>query len=496
MRFKCIFILSIIILFAAGDVRSIPAVESIEELRPKGSERTYLINYKEKQAGALVSKFEGKTKFEDVSCYRFSENYTLNLNPYDVEYNITTTNNHYVNEKGRYVGDDMTITVNEQIQRLYLINKNDNLTGYFRRGETKEDISIPAFKEIMAVDNNMADQIEIFLAFHNVYPGDTIYDSIFVPQSRVKTPVRVAVEDFQWVRYGKLYDSAYVCHFLEPGEQYVYFTKSRKVIRIDQKTQDLQIILYESPLDRMAPKVRAFSIFDFIQRVPIYLVYLIFGIIFMSPFLKNFYKKYEIYLIFVFGAVMFLLLKETLFPLQKWYGEQYLIPGVEAGKSLYFYAIFTALVSGLFLEAAKMIPLLIAYFWKKPRQQLSIALGVFCGVGLGVAMAGSLSGPAYQSGGLKIISVGVFGQIITILFHGIAGAAFGYGLNRGIKYISIIWPATVLVHAFSDYLLVFQQRAIFNMSILIFFQTLICLIYFLAVYVLIKRARVKIDIKN
>ena len=46
MRFKCIFILSIIILFAAGDVRSIPAVESIEELRPKGSERTYLINYK------------------------------------------------------------------------------------------------------------------------------------------------------------------------------------------------------------------------------------------------------------------------------------------------------------------------------------------------------------------------------------------------------------------------------------------------------------------
>ncbi len=489
MRPKHILIICFIILFIVNNARSIPPIGSIEELRPKGSERTYLINYKEEQAGALVSKFDGKTKFEDVSCYRFSENYTLNLNPYDVEYNITTINNHYVNDKGRYVGDDMTITVNEQIQKLYLINKDNKLTGYFRRGETKEDINLPAFEEIMAVDNNMVDQIEIFLAFHNVYPGDTIYDSIFVPQSRVKTPVRVAVEDFKWVRYGKLYDSAYVCHFLEPSEQYVYYTKSRKVIRIDQKTQDLQIILYESPLDKMAPEVRAFSIFDFIQRVPIYLVYLIFGIIFVSPFLRNFYKKFEIYLIFILGAVMFLLLKETLFPLQKWYGEQYLIPGVEAGNSLYLYAIFTALFSGLFQEAAKMIPLLLVYFWKKPRQQLSIALGVFCGVGLGVAMAGSLSGQAYQSGGLKIISAGVFGQIITILFYGIAGAAFGYGLNRGIKYLSIIWPATVLVHAFSDYLLVFQQRAIFNMSILEFIRTLICLIYFLAVYVLIKKAR-------
>ncbi len=490
MKYKNIVIFCLIFLFAAVETWSIPAIRSIERLRPEGSQRTYLIFYKEEQAGAVISKFEGETKFEDISCYRFSNSYTLNLNPFDIDYNVTTTSEHHVDEKGRYVGDDMTITVNEQRQKLYLVNDDDSLFGYLQRGdEDKENINIPALIDLMAIDNNMVDQIEMFLAFHNVYTGDTIYDSIFVPQSQIKTLVKVAVEDFQWVRYGKLFDSAYVCHFLEPSDQYVYFTKSRKVIRIDQETQDLQIILFESPLDRTAPVVRAFSVFDFIQRLPIYLVYLIFGILLTIPFLRIFYKKLEIYLIFVMGAVMFFLLKETLFPLQKWYGDQYLIPGVEAGGSLYYYAIFTALFSGLFQEAAKLIPLLLVYFRKKPTQPLSIALGVFCGVGLGVAMAGSLSGAAFQSGGLKIISLGVFGQIVTILFHGIAGAAFGYGLNRGVKYLIVIWPATVLIHTFSDYLLVFQQKAVFDMSIMEFIRKLICLIFLLVVYLMIKRAR-------
>jgi hypothetical protein len=487
MKIKYFFFFCIALLFVASNALAIPALKSIEKLRPEGTERTYLINYKEEQVGALVSKFEGATTFEGSKCYRFSENYNLNLTPFDIEYAVTTIGKHYVDKKGRYIGDDMMITVNDQAQRLHLFKKDETLSGYFKRGDSKEDVNRQLPDNIIAFDNNMIDQIEIFLAFHDVNIGDTIYDSIFVPQSQVIAPVKIAVEDFQWTRYGKLFDSAYVCHFIEPNNQIVYFTKSRKVIRVDQKTQDLNIILFESALDRTAPKVSAFTFKDFIRRIPLYVVYLIFGIIFSSYFLQRNYKRFETYLIFILGAMMLFILKETLFPLQKWYGEQYLIPAVEEGRSFYFYAFFTALFSGLFQEAATMVPLLIIYIWKKPRQEYSIALGFFCGIGLGIVMAAYISGTAYQAGGLKIVSVPVFGQIITILFHGIAGAAFGYGLNRGLKYISLIWLATVLIHSVSEYLIAFTQGKVFDMAVYEFIRTLICLVYLLSVYILIKK---------
>ncbi len=487
MRLNYIFLFCFAILFAAGNVYAVSALKSIDKLRPEGKERTYLINYKEEQAGALVSKFEGATSLEGIKCFLFTENYNLNLTSFGVDYSVTTIGKHFVDKKGRYIGDNIMIHANGQTQKLYLYKKDKQLSGYFTRGDSKEDIEHPFPENMLAIDNNMVDQIEIFLAFHNINVGDTINDSIFVPQSQVKMPVKVAVENFQWTRYGKIFDSAYVCHFLEPSEQIVYFTKSRKVIRIDQKTQDMNIILYETALDRTAPKVSSFTFIDIIRRLPLYVVYLIFGIIFSSYFLQKYYKKYETYLIFILGAVMLLILKETLFPLQKWYGEHFLIPAVEAGHSFYLYAVLTALFSGLFQEALVMIPLLLFYFWKKPRQNFSIALGVFCGIGLGVAMAGYLSGAAYQSGGLKIISVPVFSQIISILFLGIAGAAFGYGLNRGIKYIGVIWLATVLIHSFSDYMLAFVQGKVFDMAVYTFIRTVICLVYMLAVYILIKK---------
>jgi len=489
VRLKHIAFVITFILITFANVWSLPPLKSIEKLRPKGSERTYLIKYKDEQAGVLVSKFDGTAKFEGVNCYRFSENYNLNLTPYDVDYAITTINKHYVNKKGYYVGDDMSINANNQTQKLYLYNKDENLSGHFKRGETIEEISRPLEKNILALDNMMIDQIEIFLAFHNVYTGDTIYDSVFVPQLQTIMPVKVAVVGFEWTRYGELFDSAYVCHFLQPNDQIVYYTKSRKVIRIDQEQQDLHIHLYETELDRTAPKVQAFTFSDFIQRLPLNVTYLIFAIIFSSMFLPKYHKTAAIYIAFVLGAAMLFIVKETLFPLQKWFGEQYLIPGIKAGGSLYYYAIFPSLFSGLFQEAAKMIPLLIVYLWKKPRQEFSITLGAFCGLGLGFVMAGWFTGAAYQAGGLKIISLAVFGQIIMILFHGVAGAAFGYGLNRGIKYIGIIWPATVLIHAFSEYLLVFTQTKALDMSVYGFLRILICLMYLLVIYILIKKGR-------
>jgi len=489
MKLKLLISILIIFLCTMVNVWSIPGIKSIEKLRPKGSERSYVIYFKEQQAGLLNSKFNGKTEFEGKTCYRFTENFSLNLTPFDVSYSVSTSGRHYVDKNGYYIGDDMTLTVNERIQKLYLVNSNDGLTGYYERGGEKQDISRPALENFFAIDNNMVDQIESFLSFHNVYTGDTIYDSIFVPQSQVKTAVRVAVEDFKWVQYGKLYDSAYVCHFLEPTDQYVYYTKSRKVIRIDQESQDLQIILFESALDRTAPPVQSFTFGDFLWRMPIYLAYLIFGVVFLIPFLRKQYKNIEVYFIFVLGGVMFFIIEQTLFPLQKFYGEAYLIPGIEAGGSLYYYAIFTTLISGFFFETVKLIPILLIYFWKKPKQQLSIALGVFCGVGLGVVTACSYSGAPFQSGALKIVSLGVFEQIIAILFHAIAGAAFGYGINRGFKYLLVIWPIVVFIHSLSDYIVIFQQKGFFDLSVMTFVRTLICLIFLLAVFIMIKKAR-------
>jgi hypothetical protein len=492
MTFIRAFVFSILFLFVAIDSQAISAIHSIEELREKNDKREYHFYINDSLVGKMQSVYGGNIAFDDVPGFIFYEILSLDFSPIGRDYKFQIQNRHYVGASGSYIGDDMLITSGGAPQRLYMKNYGGNLIGYSDDNVQKQDIFQPLSENIFAVDINMIDQLEILMGFHDINVGDTIYDSVFVPQSQSSTSIKAFIEKYDYVRYNKMYDSAFVCHFIEPFEQIVYITKDRKIIKLEQPTQNLVVELQESPLDKMAPKKRAFTFTDFIKRLPIFIVYLIFGIIFSSPFLMQSYKRPEIYIAFIIGGAAFLLNNLLTFPMQKWYGTEILIPAMEQGGSLYFYGFFTTLISGFMQETIKLIPIILIFLWKKPTQKLSIAIGSICGIGYGIYAACSSTGGAFQIGAMEIMSATVFGQVIAILFHGAIGAAFGYAINRGWKHLAKYWLILIVVHAFSDYLLVFHQKGGIDMALLEMSRAIICLLTVLIVYLMIKQAQKRI----
>jgi len=488
MRFRFL-IPALLVLVIAVNAVAVTNINPIDKYYPDGLKRLYLFHINEKQVGTLEIKFDGSAKFENQKAYRFTEKLKLDYAPLGQPYNLEIENRHYVDIDGFYIGDDMKLVFDRQSQELYLHKTDDSLLGYYVANKQRQDVAQAMPGSFFSFENNMLDQYELFLAARDISLGDTITDNIILPQTMMTMPVRLVVEDYQFVKYGEVYDSAYVCHFLQPSNQLAYITRDNKLIRVDLPAQDMTIMLSESPLEKMAPKKQAFGFSDFIKRLPIYLVYLILGIIFVSAFIWRYHKSPLVYISFVLGGAVFTVVGLTQIPLQKWYSLNYLIPHVQAGDSLYFYGIIIPLISGLIQETLKLIPIALLCLWRSPKQMYAVAVGVFCGLGFGLYEAGSLTGAAYQSGAVAIFSWPVFESIFAIIFHITGGAAMGYGLNRGFKHTVGIWLMLVLVHSFSSYLIVFRQTGAIDIGIFGLLTALIDLILLLGVYFMIKNAR-------
>jgi len=467
--------------------RAISKSKLVDDVREKDSRRNYVIFMKDTQVGTLTSEFDGKTRFQGARAFKYRQKLDLDYTPLGHSYKTLVENDFYVNDTGLYLGNDMILTINNQTQELHLINSPDSLTGYSIQGGFRDEIKLPMEQKYFAADNFMVDQYELLLAFKDINIGDTIYDSIFVPQTKRLDAVQFSIDGMDWVRYGRLYDSAYVCRFIRPYEQTIYLTRDRKIIKMIQEAQRTEIILLESVFDRVAPKPPALTLSDIIKRLPLYLAYFLVGIIVILPFIKKHIKKPEIYIIFVLGAALYPLLKITLFPLQQWYGENVIVPGVEAGGSLYYYGLLSSLMVAAFHESFKLIPIALLNALRRPGRRSILVYGIFCGVGFGIYEACSLTGAAWQTGALKISSAPIIERFVAIVFHAITGAALGYGLYRGWKYLSGTWAVLILTHAFMLYIFVFLQKGFIDHPMLILINAFISLILLLVLFLVNKK---------
>nr|MBN2277011.1 PrsW family intramembrane metalloprotease [candidate division Zixibacteria bacterium] len=489
MRLRYILITTALIFIAASGWAALRASRSISEFRERGSVRKYIFYMNEQEFGRLESKCAGEKDFDDRPSYRFDEKLHLDYSAFGRDYVLDIDNRHYVDDRGYYVGDEMKLKSSGQSQTLHLGVQGDGVAGYYTRNQNREEVNLPMAIPFFAVDNNLIDQYEIFLAMHNIRIGDTLSDTIFIPQSLYRAAFKIVIENFIPVRYGDMADSAYVCRFLLPNDQTMYFTRDKKIIKLSQPSQKLEVILSESPLDKMAPPKSPFGFEDFFWRIPVYLVCLAVGLVFAIPFLRKYFRQPELYLILILGGFLFPLINQIQLPLQRWFAENYMIPGIKSGGSIYYYGLYSALISGLVQETLKLIPVALFFMWRHPGRNLTIALGVFCGLGFGIHEAASLSGAAYQSGALSIFSMAMFRYLMTILFHAVTGGAFGYALHRGWIKVIIVWLALVVIHAFINYLFIFVQKAVFDVTILEILTILIYLLLLLAVYLMVRRSR-------
>jgi len=469
---------------------------TVDKVRPEGSKRIYQFMLKDKKFGQLESVAGGKSSLDGIEGFRFDEDLKLDMTPLGNQYKLSIKNRHYIGASGQYIGDEMKITMNDQEQGLYLSHKDNTVSGYFERDKSRQAITIPMESRFFSLDNYMIDQYEIFLAMRNLKVGDTIRDSIFIPQTMTTAPVQVVIEAISMIRYGNMSDSALVCHFIEPTDQIAYITKDRKLVRLVQPSQNITVELYENPLDKYKMQSKPVSIGDIVWRMPLYAVYLIFGLAFSFPFIKKNYRKAAVYIAIVIGAISYNLLKITHVPLQEWYISAYVLPGIKAGGSLYFYAIFSALFAGLIQELVIFVPIILLYFILKDIAKTPMLIGIFSALGFGLYEAGALTGGAFQSGTIGIISWTVFERVLTILFHMTAGALVGFSLNRGTKFIGLSLLAAIVIHAVASYLVVFVQRKIIDFAIFEIVVALIYLFFLLGVYLWIKRNRVRKTAKS
>ena len=487
---KKISILSVLFLIALANIATaIAPVESIDEYRTEDSKRTYLFLFDNQQFGILESVYEGESEFDGIDAFKFEEKLSFDYTALGNPMKIAIINRHYVNQDGSYIGTELNAAIDTNYQNLHLKSMGDTVVGFFNNNGVKQDLNIDVPPHFYSIDNNMIDQLEAFLAFKGVNAGDTIYDTVFVPQVTQKTIFRGVVEDYVGINYGDLYDSAYQINFTDPAIQKVYFTEDYKVILVDLETQNISVILSEDPLEKLTPPAPAFSFSDFIARLPYYAIYLIIGGIFSIPFIRKQYKNPDIYIALILGGAVCSLIGVIQIPLQKWYASAYLIPGLKEGGSLYFYGMFNGLISGVVQEALKIVLIAAIFFVRRPTLKPMITLGLFCGLGFGIYEACDLTGAALQSGVVPIFSWGLFERFFAILFHAATGVLLGYSLVRGLKFILILWPVAVIVHSFVNYLIVFLHRNVIDLAMFELMVAFVDVIFVLVVYLIIGRSR-------
>lgn len=485
-------ILAFLITTAVSPSWGLNRINSISELRPEDSKRTYFFMLKDKKFGQLETIYKGKSKFEGNKGHRFDENLSLDLTPLGNQYLLKIQNRHFVDDSGRYLGDKMDLEVNGQSQEMFMKYKDGIISGYLDRDGNKQEASISVGGAIFSADNNMIDQYESFLANREISVGDTIIDSIFIPQLMIKAPIRIVIEGFNRVGYGNnMFDSAFICHLYEPSDQIIYFTLNRKIIKLLQPSQNVSVLLQENFLDKYRLPAKTVTFMDLIKRIPVFLLFLIMGILLVSPFIRRNFRKPEIYLAAIAGGLLYFLAVSINTPVQKWFTDKFIIPGIQSGGTLYAYAIFSTFFTGLIMETLKLLPIFLISARSAKISSSLIIFGIFCGAGFGICEACALTGAGYQSGAVGMLSWNIFERFFAIIFHLTSGAVFGYGLSRGLKGGLIAWEAMVIIHSITGYLMIFVQKRIIDIAIYELTVALINLVLMLIVYLIIRQSRLK-----
>lgn len=479
-------VLLLLFLFT-GIAQGYNGIESIEDYAPFGTERQYLFSVQDSSFGRLDVEFEGPSELNGKKGYLFKSELYFDYSAIGNPVQSTIKDQYFIGPSGKYIGSIMNARVNLNEQELHVDRQGDSISGYFVNAGVKEDISaaIPGIK--WAIGNNMVYQTELFLAFQNFNVGDTVAADIFVPQTVSTARFEMIVEDFRAVQYGDIVDTAYVLHMQVPQEQYIYFSPDHKILRVDLVNQPISIILNENILDKNRPVPQTSGGFsDFMARMPLYLVYFLIVFIFSIPFLKNHYKKVELYFIFILGCAMFPLINSTQIPLQKWFSLSILIPAMREGSSLYSYATIPAMMSGFVQETLKLIPILLGLTIRRPDRRTLLFYGVFTGLGFGFYEACSVTGAAYQMGAMGIFSWGLFERIFTILFHTASATMLAWGVGKGWLKMALVWILLSLFHSLENYTIIFVQKRFIEVQLFELLMAFVNLIFVAVVWMITK----------
>ncbi|MGH8015789.1 MAG: hypothetical protein ACREBV_06325, partial [Candidatus Zixiibacteriota bacterium] len=276
------FGLTILLLVADTSAqRTAPASTNFSSFRPLGNIRGWTFVAKDSAVGQLISTVKQAVEIDDIEGYEINQLLQFDNTKIGSDRIQRIRSSHYVSESGSYLGDRMTLEINKETEELELERNGDRLEGFYTRGDNKIEREVDYHKEGFAADILFLDMYENFLAMRDIKVGDTIFDSVFVPQTMLVEQVQAFVEHFGLVTlYNQVRDSVFVIRFTQPQVMIFYFSPRKQLVKAEFLAQQMKAyldIVRQVPPESLAEP--SFGIKRFVKLLPNYGIYVFLGLL-------------------------------------------------------------------------------------------------------------------------------------------------------------------------------------------------------------------------
>ena len=447
-----------------------------EAYRPDGELRVWTFVVKDSTIGELRSQVSGRAEIDDIAGWKIDEALTLDFNIVDIPQKFSIATEHYVAANGAYLGDEMSLAINDQEEKLSLKRDGDRLEGFITRGGREIDQGIDLPEGFFAAENYFLDQHELFLAMRDLEVGDRISDSMFVPQILQKVAVEAEVESFVYKQLWRgVFDSVFVINYTRPQQQTFYFSPDKKILKAEIPNQNIKAYLdLVSRTQRGGGTQESKPTFDYSLQIPAYLTYVFMGIVVLTFYIGGGFRRGVTYISLAAGVLVFIVIPFTQLPLQDLLFMKVLIPKVNAGGSAWFWGVFPALAGGIVQEVLKLGVIFLVAMQARVKSGRLVAVGAACGVGFGIIESCYLASLAMT---FNLLSWNLLERGFMILFHTGAGALLGHAVAQfQANRRWLVWPVVaVLFNGGLRYLPVFIQQGAIDTGMLYFIMPLIVL---------------------
>ena len=491
-KILCIF--SVLLLVAAipqaQPLRSISRLRSMQDYRPNGELRIYTYTSQAKDMGRLKSKVEEERDLDGRRAIAISETMSIDFAQLGIERKIAVDGILYVSPLGYFLGNDYSLGVGDQTEQLHLrVGEKDGTTaanGYYTRGGAQHDESMQIPADVFAWDQYLVDQLDLWLAMHDIAVGDTLRDSIFMPQSMLMTELAGTVDTFYYEEiYKNKFDSVFIITLSRPQSYVLHYTPDHRLVRTDLINQQMRVYLdYVGAPEAQEPTGPSYSFGAFVKLIPRYIVFLLAGLVVLLLLAHRGFRWLFSYIALLIGGVAYTVVTYGLLPLQAFVIAR--LPALaKGGWAAYLWWVLPSLIFGVGEEIIKAFAIFIVIKAVKPRASRFVTIGAFIGAGFGLIEAAYLA-PAAAA--LPLFEWSLLEQIFLIVFHASAGALIGFGFSRGPDRALRMVAITIIVNTILRYMSVFALQHVFDIQIIHLINALITVVFLLGVIVAFRSA--------
>lgn len=471
---KTVLTLFLLLVVSTGSVvaqRSVTGDSLVHEFRPEGELRMWTFILKDSTIGRLFSTMKGRETIDGVEAFIIEQRFGVDFSRQGSGVTIDVEGRQFVNRNGGYLGCDLSIKTGEQVARLELKRDGEMLRGEVeqngRSTEVEQQFDVNGF----AADVYLLDLHELFLAMHDIKVGDTIRDTIFVPQLMSKQYVEASVDMFVNKQvYQGVFDSTFVIRYKYPQEQTFYFTPDKRLVKVEIPGQQLKA--YLDIVRKIDPEAKGRSaasptLGNLVKRLPVFLAYFVLGLMALVFYIGRGWSWSVAWIGLGAGGLVYALVPVTQMPLQMYLVENLLIPSLAEGGSPYLWGMFPALTAGIIQELLIAGLILGFAFLVKVRSDRLMVIGAVCGAGFGIVEGCYLAALALN---VDLFSWHLLERGFTILFHATAGALLGHALTGGSanREFRLVMIGMILFNTFLRYLPVFIQQRVIDVRMMYF----------------------------